>query len=232
MKTVILCGGEGTRLRELTESIPKPMVEVGGKPILWHIMKIYAHYGFHDFVLCLGYKGEKIREYFDANPQKDWDIVFAETGEKKTKAERLIAVKEHLEGEDFLCAYGDEVSDVNIKEVIALHKKKKKVVTLTAVNPESQFGVLKLDGDDVKGFVEKPKLDTWINGGFFVFSNKIFNYLQSGHELEDETFKQLAGKNEICAYRHKGFWKCMNVFKDVRELNDLWDKKSAPWKVW
>ncbi len=232
MKTVILCGGEGTRLRELTESIPKPLVEVGGKPILWHIMKIYSHYGYNDFILCLGYKGEKIREYFANNNNEGWKIAFIETGEKASKAERLMQIRQLISEENFLCAYGDDVSDVDIRKVVEMHRKSGKIVTLTAVNPESQFGVLKMDGDKVAGFVEKPKLDSWINGGFFVFSRKIFDYLRKGHELEDETFKELASKGEVMAYRHKGFWKCMNVFKDVIELNDLWEKDSAPWKVW
>jgi len=232
MQTAILCGGEGTRLREYTEALPKPLIEIGGKPILWHIMKIYSHYGHNEFILCLGYKGEMIRRYFTENNEEGWNITFAETGEKSNKAERLMQIKQHIKGDKFLLAYGDDVSDVNINEVIRLHEKNKKTVTLTAINPESQFGVLKLNGDHVEGFIEKPKLDTWINGGFFVIDRRIFSQLKKGNELEDHTFKELAKENEITAYRHKGFWKCMNVFKDVVELNELWNKGKAPWKVW
>ncbi len=232
MKTVILCGGEGTRLREYTEAIPKPLVDVGGKPIIWHIMKIYSHYGFNDFVLCLGYKGEKIRQFFANNNSEGWKIEFVDTGEKSNKAERLMQVQHLIKDEIFLLAYGDDVSDVDIRKVIDFHMQYGKTVTLTAVNPESQFGVLNLDGDKVAGFVEKPKLGVWINGGFFVMDKSIFKYLKKGNELEDQTFKELALKGEVMAYRHSGFWKCMNVFKDVMELNDLWGKGKASWKVW
>lgn len=235
VKTVILCGGEGTRLREYTEAIPKPLVEVGGKPILWHIMKIYSHYGYDDFVLLLGYKGEKIKEYFEKiekNNSEGWSIEFLDTGEKSSKAERLMQAEKHITDDDFLLAYGDDVSDVNIKKVVELHRKSGKTVTLTAVNPESQFGILQLSGETVTGFVEKPKLESWINGGFFAMSSRIFGFLKKGNELEDETFRELAGKGEIIAYRHSGFWRCMNVFKDVAELNELWEKGNAPWKVW
>ncbi|MBI2575317.1 NTP transferase domain-containing protein [Candidatus Woesearchaeota archaeon] len=232
MKTAILCGGEGTRLREYTEAIPKPLVEVGGKPVLWHIMKIYSHYGYNDFVLLLGYKGEKIREYFEKNNDESWKIEFVDTGEKSSKAERLMQAKKHIDSELFFTAYGDDVSDVDIREVLRFHNKHNKTATLTAINPESQFGVLDLNGDMVGGFIEKPKLHTWINGGFFVFNKKIFNYLQKGKELEDHAFRELANKGELTAYRHAGFWKCMNVFKDAVELNDMWEKGNAPWKVW
>ncbi|MBI3052410.1 NTP transferase domain-containing protein [Candidatus Woesearchaeota archaeon] len=232
MKTVILCGGEGTRLREYTESIPKPLVEVGGKPILWHIMKAYAHYGFDDFVLCLGYKGEKIREYFEKNNSEGWKITYADTGEKASKAERLMQIERHIDSKLFFTAYGDDVSDIDINGLLEFHEENGKTVTLTAVNPESQFGVLSLHGDLVAGFIEKPKLDTWINGGFFVMDRKIFSHLQKGKELEDDTLKELAAKGEVAAYRHNGFWKCMNVFKDVVELNQLWEKGNAAWKVW
>ncbi len=232
MQTAILCGGEGTRLREYTEAIPKPLIEIGGKPILWHIMKMYSHYGHNEFILLLGYKGEKIREYFEANNKEGWDITFVDSGEKSNKAERLMQIKQKIKGDTFLLAYGDDVSDVDINEVIRLHEKNRKTATLTAINPESQFGVLKLNGDYVEGFIEKPKLDTWINGGFFVIDKKIFSRLKKGQELEDHTFKELAKENEITAYRHKGFWKCMNVFKDVVELNELWNSGKAPWKVW
>ncbi len=232
MKTVILCGGEGTRLREYTESIPKPLVEVGGKPVLWHIMKAYHHYGHGDFVLLLGYKGEKIKEYFEKNNDEGWKIEFVDTGEKSSKAERLMQAKKHISDDDFLLAYGDDVSDVNIKKVVEMHRKNGKTVTLTAVNPESQFGILQLSGEIVTGFAEKPKLDYWINGGFFAMRSRIFGYLKKGNELEDETFRELAQEKEIIAYRHKGFWKCMNVFKDAVELNEMWEKGNAPWKVW
>lgn len=195
-------------------------------------MKIYSQYGYKDFILCLGYKGEKIKEYFRQNNEENWNISYADTGEKATKAERLLQIKKHIDTDNFLLAYGDDVSDVDIKKVLELHMKTGKTVTLTAVNPESQFGILNLDGNQVEGFLEKPKLDIWINGGFFAMQSSIFDHLREGAELEDQTFKELAQKKQITAYRHAGFWKCMNVLKDVIELNELWDKKKAPWKVW
>ena len=232
MKTVILCGGKGTRLRELTEEIPKPLVEIGGKPILWHLMKIYSHYGFNDFILCLGYKGELIKEYFSRNNKENWKITFVDTGEEANKAERIKKVQKYIKDDNFFVAYGDDVCDVNVKKVLDLHLKKNKVVTLTAVNLLSPFGVMEVnDNDEVTEFKEKPKLDYWMNGGYFVFNKKIFNYLKEGYDLEKEAFEELAKEKQIAAFKHHGFWKSMNTFKDVVELNELWEKGDAPWKV-
>ena len=231
MKVVILCGGEGTRLSEYTRKIPKPLVEVGGKPILWHIMKIYSHYGFNEFVLCLGYKGHEIKKYFKNN-KHDWNIEFVDTSNASNKAQRLLKIQKYIKDDDFLVTYGDDVSNVNINKVIDFHFKNKKIVTLSAVPLYSNFGVLELDEDTVVGFKEKPRIkDKWFNGGFFVFNKKIFEYLDRG-DLEDEVFKFLAENKQISAFKHNGFWKSMNTFKDVIELNKLWTEDKADWRVW
>jgi glucose-1-phosphate cytidylyltransferase len=228
MKTVIFCGGRGIRLSEHTFDVPKPMIPIGGKPVLWHIMKYYSSFGFNEFILCLGYKGEKIREYFS---KSEWDITMVDTGEDSLKSERLLKVKD-LVGETFFVAYGDDLTDANIKSVLEYHKKKGKVATLTATRPVSQYGIINIDNsDNVTSFEEKPAMKEWINGGFFVFNKEIFDYFRKGWELENEIFKSLAEKRQICAYRHNGFWKCMNTLKDVNELNDLWNN-NPPWKKW
>jgi glucose-1-phosphate cytidylyltransferase len=233
MKVVILCGGKGTRLKELTEEVPKPLVEIGGKPILWHIMKIYSHYGFNDFILCLGYKARMISEYFEKNNHENWSIEFVDTGEDSNKGQRIKKVEKYIEDENFFVAYGDDVSDVNIKKLLEYHKKNGNIVTLTAINPESQFGIIELNQkNEILEFKEKPKLDYWINGGFFVFSRKIFDYLKDDNDLEKEAFETLARERQICAFKHDGFWKCMNTFKDTIELNELWADGKSPWKTW
>jgi len=233
MKVVILCGGEGTRLSEYTDKIPKPLIEIGGKPILWHIMKIYAHYGHNEFILCLGYKGKKIKEYFQSNGQEFGNIIFADTDLKSSKAERLKKVESLIDGENFFLAYGDDVSNVNIKNVLNFHLKNKKIATMTTVNLVSQYGILKLnEKNEITDFEEKPMLDYWINGGFFVLNKEIFSRIKKGMELEDDVFRELAKIRQICAFRHRGFWKSMNTLKDVKELNDIWEGGRAPWKVW
>ncbi len=232
MKVVILCGGKGTRLKEYTEDIPKPLIEIGGKPILWHIMKIYAHHGFNNFVLCLGYKGKLIEEYFKNNNHENWNIEFVDTGEKSNKGQRIKKIEPYIKEDTFFVAYGDDVADVNIKKILEYHTEKGKIVTLTAVNPESQFGIMEVDNNnEITEFKEKPKLDHWINGGFFVFNKRIFNYIKDNYDLEKETFEELVKEKQICAFKHNGFWKCMNTFKDTIELNELWKKNKAPWKV-
>ena len=232
MKVVILCGGKGTRLKEYTEDIPKPLIEIGGKPILWHIMKIYSHYGFNDFVLCLGYKGKLIEEYFKNNNHENWNIEFEDTGEKSNKGQRIKKIEHYIKDENFFVAYGDDVADVNIKEILDLHIKNNKIVTLTAVNPLSQFGIMEINSNnEITEFKEKPKLDHWINGGFFVFNKKIFDYLKDDYDLETKTFEELVKEKKIQAFKHNGFWKCMNTFKDTIELNELWEQDNAPWKV-
>jgi len=233
MKVVILCGGRGTRLNELTEEIPKPLVEIGGKPILWHIMKIYASYGYNDFVLCLGYKGKMIEEYFKDNNHENWNIEFVDTGEESNKGQRILKIKDYITEDNFFVAYGDDVADVDIKKILDYHLQKGKIVTLTAINPRSQFGIMEInDNDEIIEFKEKPKLDHWINGGFFVFNKKIFDYIKEGYELEKETFEDLVKEKQICSFKHNGFWKCMNTFKDTMELNELWEKDKALWKAW
>jgi glucose-1-phosphate cytidylyltransferase len=232
MKVVILCGGEGARLSEYTVNIPKPLIEIGGKPIIWHIMKIYSHYGHDDFILCLGYKGEKIKEYFHNNHEFK-KITFVDTGLKSNKADRLRKVKKFIDDENFLLAYGDDVSNVDINNVVEFHKKSKKIVTITTVNLISQYGILKInEKNEIIEFKEKPILNYWINGGFFVLNKKIFDYIKDGVELEDDVFRELAKKRQICAFKHKGFWKSMNTLKDMKELNDIWKSGEIPWKIW
>lgn len=231
MQVVILCGGEGTRLSEYTYKIPKPLVDIGGKPILWHIMQFYKHQGFNDFILCLGYKGEKIKEYF--KDKKGFNITFVDTGLKSNKAERIKQVEKYITDDEFFVAYGDDLSNIELKKLLEHHKNKNKIVTLTTIRPYSQFGILQLNEDGtVNGFKEKPKLDCWINGGFFVFNKKIFQYLKREGDLEKEIFKQLAEENQISAFKHEDFWICMNTFKDTLELNKLWDDNKAKWKIW
>lgn len=232
MKVVILCGGQGTRLREHTEKIPKPLVEIGNKPVLWHIMKIYSHYGFKDFILCLGYKGELIKEHFKEN-KENWKIEFVDTGENTPKSGRLMRIKDYIEDDLFLVAYGDDISDINIQKVVDFHNKHGKIATLTAIPLSSDFGIIEMDdkGDVIK-FKEKPRLDEyWFNGGFFVFNKEIFSYLTKG-ELEKEVFEFLSKEKQIRAFKHDGFWKSMNTFKDWQELNDLEKKGNPPWIIW
>lgn len=230
MKVVILCGGKGTRLSEYTQSVPKPMIEVGGKPILMHLMEFYASFGHTDFILCLGYKGELIEEYFKDN--KEWNIEFVHTGEDANKAERLAKVKDKITDSNFLLAYGDDLSDVDINKVIELHKKKNKIVTLTAVQLVSPFGILETDyrEQEVTEFKEKPRLKTLMNGGFYVMNKKIFDYIKRGYDLEKETFKDLAKERQIIYFEHDGFWKSMNTLKDAVELNEMCRKGDTPWK--
>jgi glucose-1-phosphate cytidylyltransferase len=234
MKVVILCGGEGTRLNEYTVDIPKPLIEIGGKPIIWHIMKIYSHYGFDEFILCLGYKGGKIKDYFQKNNFEFKKIMCVETGQKSTKAERLKMVEKYVgEEENFFLAYGDDVSNVNIQDVLDFHLKNKKIATITSVNLMSQYGILEINKiNEITNFNEKPTLNYWINGGFFVLNKKIFDIIENGKELENDIFRELSEKRQICAFKHKGFWKSMNTLKDVKELNDIWKSGKIPWKVW
>lgn len=233
MKVVIFCGGKGIRLKELTEELPKPLVEIGNMPVLWHIMKIYSSYGFNNFILCLGYKGEKIKDYFSRNNPKEWNLILVDTEENSTKAERLKKVKEIINEDDFLVAYGDDVSNVNIKELIEFHKKHRKIVTITAVQLNNPYGTVEINKDNtIKEFKEKPLMKEWINGGFMIFNKKIFDYIAEGDELEKEVFEKLVKNNEISAFKHKGFWKSMNTLKDNEELNELWKNGKAEWKIW
>jgi len=228
MQVVVLCGGKGTRLSEYTEKIPKPLIEVGGKPILLHIMEMYSHYGHKEFILCLGYKGNDIKEYF--KKFHEFNIKFIDTGIDSNKAERIMKVKKYIKDEDFFVTYGDDLSDVNINLLLRFHKKNRKVVTLTAVDLVSPFGILEINKKfEVMDFKEKPKLNHLMNGGFYVFNKKIFDYIKNGYDLERETFGELAKKRMICALHHKGFWKSMNMLKDVIELNEMFANGKTPW---
>lgn len=233
IKTVILCGGEGTRLNELTESIPKPLVEIGGKPILWYIMKIYAHFGFKKFVLCLGYKGHLIEEYFTKNREAGWEIVFADTGLKTNTGGRIKKIEKYIDEGSFFATYGDGLADINLNSLLAFHRKRGKIATVTCVNPVSQFGVVETDENDlIVRFREKPRVSQWINGGFFVLDRRIFDFLNEEDVLEQRPFERLADQKEIVAYRFEGFWDCMDTFKDMQMLNKLWNENRAPWKIW
>jgi glucose-1-phosphate cytidylyltransferase len=253
MKVVILCGGKGTRFRDYPDEIPKPLALIGNKPILWHIMKIYANYGFRDFILCLGYRGDLIKKYFleeewrakdftlnikerkridHSHDEEDWNITFADTGVETNTGGRIKQIEKYIpKGEDFFATYGDGLSDININELLEFHKKKGKTATITCLRPYSQFGILELDDGLITNFREKPKLDYWINGGFFVFKHEIFNYIGENDALEKKPFEALAAKREIAAFRLEGFWQCMDTFKDYQSFSDMWEK-GAPWKVW
>lgn len=227
MEVVVLCGGKGTRLSEYSEKIPKPLIEVSGKPVLLRIMEMYRYFGHNDFILCMGYKGEKIREYFKKIDL--FNIEFVDTGLDSNKAERIIKIRNYVKGEDFFVTYGDDLSDVDINTLLKFHLKNKKIVTLTAVDLISPFGILETNEKmEVTSFKEKPKLNYLMNGGFYVFNRKIFDYIQEGYDLEKETFEDLAKEGMICAFYHKGFWKSMNTLKDVIELNEMYADGKSP----
>lgn len=235
MKTVILCGGQGTRLKEKTDSIPKPLVEVGGKPILWHIMKIYSAFGFNDFVLCLGYKGKMIKDYFtqELKVPKNWRIDFADTGEATQTGGRVKKIEPLITDQTFMLTYGDGVSDLDIRNLTDFHQKHGRIGTVTTVNPPSQFGLLSFNAlGKVEKFQEKPQTERWINGGFFVFEKEFFRYLNEGSILEKEPLEKLCADGGLYAYKHESFWKCMDTYKDTLALNELWSGGQAPWKLW
>ena len=258
MKVVIFAGGLGTRISEETDTRPKPMVEIGGKPILWHIMKMYSSYGFNDFVICLGYKGYVIKEYFmnyflhnsdisidladnkmeiHGTRSESFKVTLVETGMSTKTAGRLKQVQKYIGNEDFLLTYGDGVSDVNITELVSFHKKNNKIATVTSVQPDARFGGMDIAPDGgVNAFREKSKADAqWINGGFFVLKSDVFNYLQkdmSNIMWEDEPLEKLTADRQLVAYKHRGFWKCMDALRDKIELNELWESGNAPWKIW
>jgi glucose-1-phosphate cytidylyltransferase len=258
MKVVIFAGGLGTRISEETEVRPKPMVEIGGKPILWHIMKIYSSHGFNDFIICLGYKGYVIKEYFmnyflhNSDIQIDlannnmqvlgtrseaFNVTLVETGLNTKTAGRLQQVKDYIGNEDFMLTYGDGVANIDIKALVNFHNQKNKIATITAVKPDARFGGMDLSENDiVESFREKAQSDAqWINGGFFVLKPEVFRYLQkdmSNIMWEDEPLEKLTADGELVAYKHRGFWKCMDALRDKIELNDLWEKNISPWKVW
>ena len=233
MKVVILCGGKGERLRERTEAIPKPLIEIGNKPILWHIMKSYSHHGFNDFILCLGYKAEKIEEYFKNSNKEKWNIEFADTGLETNTGGRIKKIEKYIKDENFFATYGDGLSDINIKELFDFHKKMNKTSTMTCTSLRSNFGIVDIDNNNlISGFNEKPFMNMWINGGFFVFKRKIFDYLDEDSILEGKPMENLTKDNQLAAYRYRGFWECMDTYKDTRMLNQMLDNGKAKWMIW
>lgn len=232
---VLLCGGKGTRLREKTVNIPKPLVEIGGRPILWHVMKIYASYGFCNFILCLGYKGSMIKKYFANNPNMcaDWKIRFVDTGVDTNTGGRIKLVNRYVKNEIFFANYSDGLSNIDLNKLVSFHIRMKKTATITCVQPLSPFGMIKLDSrSSVTEMTEKPRLKDWINGGFFIFNREVFKFLKKDDVLEKETFGRLVRKREMCGFRFGGFWACMDTYKDNQKLNNLWNRGKAPWKVW
>ena len=262
MKAVILCGGQGTRIRDANESLPKPMLPIGGKRMVWHIMKSYAAHGVREFVLCLGYKGWLIKEYFlnyramtadltvvlsktgpsettldGGNGDEDWSVTLAETGEETMTGGRVAAIRKYVEGDEpFFLTYGDGVSDVDVSTLLAFHQKQGKVATVTAVRPPGRFGEMGLEGDVVREFNEKPQAtEGFINGGFFVFDGKrIWDFLGKSTKtvLERDPMQKLAKAGELNAFRHPGFWQPMDTFREYLLLNDMWESNKAPWKKW
>ena len=233
MKAVILAGGYGTRISEESNMIPKPLIEIGGKPILWHIMKIYSTYKIDDFVICLGYKGEKIKEYFEQFDSKLWNIQLIDTGLDTMTGGRLKRIQDKIDN-TFCVTYGDGVSDINLNNLVTFHKEKKSLATLTAIHPPERFGVLNLSGDYVTEFHEKHTGESsWINGGFFVFEPEIFDYLQNDSTvLERAPLETLAKEQKLSAFKHNGFWHPMDTLRDKKHLEDLWTSEKAPWKIW
>lgn len=257
MKTVILCGGQGTRLREETEFRPKPLVPVGERPVLWHIMKLYSHAGFHDFVLCLGYRGTMIKEYFlnyeamnndfsiclgrnqqieyhNAHKEQDFRVTLVDTGQQTMTGGRLGRVRSHVSDGTFLLTYGDGVSDVDIRALVEFHRSHGKIATLTTVRPPSRFGMLELGvSGQVEQFAEKPRMEGWASAGFMVLEPAVFDYL-GGDDciLERDPLQRLAAEGQLMAYRHEGFFFAMDTYREYQILNELWDSGQAPWKVW
>lgn len=255
MKVLLLAGGYGTRLSEETEIRPKPMAEIGGKPILWHIMKIYSHYGFNDFVILLGYKGYFIKEYFanyflhqsdvtidlsnnamkvHNNTSEPWKVTLLDTGQDTMTGGRIKRAKEYIGDETFLLTYGDGVADIDLNKLVGYHQSTGNLVTMTAVQPEGRFGALETSGNRVDSFLEKPKGDgAWINGGFFVCQPQVLDYIQGDTTVfEHEPLQKLAKEGQLYNYRHYGFWKCMDTLRDKKGLNELWDTGNAKWKIW
>ena len=229
---VILCGGRGTRLREQTEAIPKALVEIGGRPILWHVIGIYVAQGFSEFVLLTGYKGEQIADWVGAEAWSGVEVECLETGVDTATGGRIRLAKERLRGRPFNATYADGVADIDLRGLLDFHHGHDGLATLTAVRPPLQFGVTEIADDGrVRAFSEKPRLDRWINGGFFRFEPGVLDYLEPDSVLEREPFERLASAGRLHAYRHEGFWDCMDTYKDAVELNDLWASGQAPWRT-
>jgi glucose-1-phosphate cytidylyltransferase len=231
---VILCGGRGTRLREHTQTIPKPLVEIGGRPILWHVIRIYAEQGFQRFILCTGHKGELIEEFVDNDGlPSGLEIDCIPTGEDTPTGGRIARVADRLEGERFCATYADGVADIDLAALLDFHDRHGRLATMTVVQPELQFGVAELNGDGhVSGFTEKPRYEGWINGGFFCFEPGALDYIGPDSVLERDPLERLAADGQLRAFQHRGFWDCMDTYKDSVLLNDLWAEGRAPWKVW
>jgi len=255
MKVVILAGGFGTRISEESDLKPKPMIEIGGKPILWHIMKIYSYYGFNEFIICCGYKGYVIKDYFHhyymheadmtvdlskntiqyhSSQSEPWVVTLVDTGLNTMTGGRIKRIQPYVGDQPFMLTYGDGVSDVNVNDLVEFHKKSGKYATLTAVQPSGKFGALEIDQENsVSSFQEKPRGDgAWINGGFFVLEPQIFNYIRQGDETvwEREPLEKLAEDNQLIAFKHEGFWHPMDTLRDKNELESLWNSNNAPWK--
>ena len=254
MKLLILAGGLGTRLREETEYKPKPMVEVGGHPIIWHLMKIYGCQGIEDFVIALGYKGEVIKSYFrdfelrendvqfdleaksatvlNLSQAEKWKVTLAETGPYTMTGGRILKSRTYLDGQTFMCAYGDGLADIDIQALLAFHKSHGKIATVTAATPTSRFGMLEIASNGlVESFAEKPIQKNWVNAGFFVFEPEIFDFLTEDTVLEREPLENLVKAGQLMAYRHEGYWQPMDTLREAEILNEAW-RENAPWKVW
>ncbi len=256
MKVVILCGGLGTRLREETEFKPKPMVEIGERPILWHIMKLYSNFNYYDFILALGYKGDIIRDYFlhyevrnrdftitlgkgnieihGGHDEEGWRVTLAETGATTLTGGRLKRLAPYLQNETFMATYGDGVADIDLSALLSYHRKMGKLGTVTAVRPSSRFGELSIASGMVNVFKEKPQVhEGWINGGFFIFEPAVLDIISGDSEsLEQGLLTKLANKEELAVYQHEGFWQCMDTFRETEMLNEVWKTGKAPWKMW
>jgi glucose-1-phosphate cytidylyltransferase len=258
MKTIILCGGLGTRMKEETEYKPKPMVMIGNKPILWHVMKIYASYGFNEFILALGYKAEYIKDFFlnqkaftsdftlktrnhetkyyleNRSEVEDFTITFVDTGVETLIGERILKCEKYLPKNEnhFMVTYGDGVADINIAELVKFHKRQKTIGTITAIHPRSKFGLIKITGNNlIREIEEKPQLADWVNGGFMVFKRDFFRYLRP-EEMEHPALNRLAAMDQLSVFRHEGFWYAIDTYREYEELNKLWQQGSPPWKVW
>jgi glucose-1-phosphate cytidylyltransferase len=258
MKTFLLCGGQGTRLREETEYRPKPMVEIGGKPILWHIMKTYSHYGFNKFVLCLGYKGNMIKDYFldyeamnndftirlgamkgiayhNAHQEQDFEVTLVDTGQDSMTGRRIKQASRYLNNDQtFMVTYGDGLADIDINALVAYHKSHGKLATVSAMRPTSRFGLIDIDDkNQVKNFAEKPKAEGWASAGYFVFDRRVLDYIDDGNcILEREPLEKLATDGQLMVYRHDGVFFAMDTFREYQLLNQYWESGNAAWKVW
>lgn len=254
MKAVILAGGLGTRMREETEFRPKPMVEIGGRPIIWHIMKHLAAYGIHDFIVAIGYKGDLIKDYFlnyetrsndfsirlgsrdslvihSSHDESDWSVTLADTGPETLTGGRVLQASRYLDDENFIVTYGDGVSDVKIDQLLEKHRASGTLATVTTAQPSSRYGVVHLEGDRVSGFQEKPQLDGWVNIGYFVMEPEVLSYLSIDGALEERPLTQLAEERQLAAYRHTGFWQPMDTYREALLLNRLWRQGQAPWSM-